>query len=107
MTYRFNKVDLNQRLIVEVLREHGVSVQPLNAQKEGVTDLLCGYNSLNHLLEVKGPAGKLTPAQIKWHSEWNGPLAIVHSPEEAFIAVGLSSCQVEGCQYHTGACHGH
>ena len=103
--YKFNRVDLTQAPIVKALREHGVSVQPLNAQKEGVVDLLCAYNNVNSLLECKSEGGKLTPAQVKWHGAWNGPISICYTPEQSFLAVGLSSCASagKGCEYHTGA----
>ena len=34
------------------------------------------------LIEVKDGYGKLTEAELKFHREYQGPLAIVHSPEE-------------------------
>ena len=98
---KFNKIDLNQREIVEALRSHGVSVFSLAGAKQGCPDLVVGISTAVCLLEVKGPSGKLTPAQVKWHSEWRGPLAVVHSPVEAFAAVGLFTCASRGdCQYH-------
>ena len=99
----FSKVDKNQAEIVTALRNHGISVVSLAGARNGIPDLVCTTAALTGtcLLEVKGPSGKLTPAQVKWHSEWRGPLAVVHSPVEAFAAVGLYTCASRGdCQYH-------
>ena len=91
-----SRTDDNQQDIVAALRAIGVSVTLLHAVGGGCPDLLCGYldsdgNGRNILLEVKGLKGTLTPAQEKWHSEWNGQVAIVRSVEEAINVVRAGS----------------
>lgn len=84
---RNNKRDLNEREISKALFLAGCSVVALD--EAGVPDLLVGIRGKNYLLEVKGPRGKLTPAQEKWHHIWGGQATIVHSVDEALEAVGL------------------
>lgn len=99
---RANRVDANQPLIVKALRAHDVSVQPLNAQKDGCPDILCGWMGGCSVIEIKMPDGKLTPHQVGWHGEWKGQKAIAHSPEEAFTIIGMTTCASagKGCEYH-------
>lgn len=87
---RAARVDENQAEIVLGLRKFGASVQPLHAVGQGCPDLLVGYKG-NHLLEVKNPEKpkgdqQLTPRQVRWHEDWNGPIHVVRALEEA-IAV--------------------
>lgn len=78
----------------------------------GIPDALVGYKGLTVLLEIKlpqsafmrgGVGGKtardvaamdpqhdFTPAEVKFHREWNGqPIITVRSEVEALAAVGL------------------
>lgn len=94
MGYRRNAVDANQGEIVEELRKAGCTVSPTSQAGEGFPDLVVGRAGANYLLEVKDgakpPSGqKLTPKQVKWHSEWTGQVHVVNSVEQAFEAVGL------------------
>jgi hypothetical protein len=81
-------VDANQAEIVADLRKIGCSVQPLHAVGKGCPDLLVGYRGSNVLLEVKDgqkpPSDRyLTAAQVKWHRDWRGAVAVVTSFDEA------------------------
>lgn len=81
------KRDANEPEIIEVLRSAGAQVWQLS--EEGIPDLLVTKNGQTILMEVKMPKGKLTPAQEKFHAEWNGgSVFIVRSPEEALKAIG-------------------
>ena len=43
------------------------------------------------LLEVKAPGvGRLTPAQQEFIKTWKGDYAVVHCPNEALAAVGIT-----------------
>lgn len=89
---RAANTDRSQQPIVKALRDIGASVQILSHVGQGVPDLLVGYRHVNVLLEVKnaddGPAKRaLTVAEKDWHEAWGGQVAIVHSPEEAQVAV--------------------
>ena len=66
---RYNaKRDDNEKLIVEALRASGCSV----ARIDTPCDLLIGWRGLCLLAEVKGPKGKLTPAQEAFAASWRG-----------------------------------
>ena len=86
--------DLNSGEIVSALRKAGAVVRFIEFahQIRGCPDLLVGYGGVTWLLEVKGKRGRIRPEQEKFRAEWlgkGGPLAIVRSVAEAFVAVGL------------------
>ena len=83
------RVDQNQREIVEALRAVGAAVQILSDVGHGCPDLLVGYgrSHTNYLLEVKMPGAPLTADEIRWHQNWPGQIAVVHSPEEALMII--------------------
>jgi hypothetical protein len=89
---RASRVDVNQSDIVAALRAVGATVQPLHAVGQGCPDLLVGYKG-NWLLEVKDgskppSARKLTEAQIAWHRDWRGQVAVVEDVRSALAAIG-------------------
>lgn len=82
------KIDANQGLIVNALRQAGASVQSLAATGKGCPDLLVGYQGINYLMEVKDgnkvpSAQKLNIDQEHWHSVWRGSVHVVKSTDEA------------------------
>jgi hypothetical protein len=94
---RAAKIDANQPAIVKALRAHGCDVLSLAAVGDGCPDILVARPYFPHyyyLLEVKDgakppSARELTPAQVKFHAEWKGPIHVVTSVEEALDAVGI------------------
>ena len=94
---RAAKIDDNQPAIVKALRAHGCDVLSLAAVGNGCPDLLVSRPYYPHhyfLLEVKdgeksASRRELTPAQMKFHAEWKGPIHIVTSVDEALDAVGI------------------
>jgi hypothetical protein len=80
---RAYRVDKNQKDIVTSLRDAGYSVQHLHSVGAGCPDILVGINGINILIEIKEGDGKLTPAQIVWHSSWLGQVDIAKNKEEA------------------------
>jgi hypothetical protein len=84
-----SKVDVNQPEIVMALRAVGASVQHLHEVGKGCPDLLVVYRKKLYLLEVKAKDGKLTPQQEKWHQNWNGPVYVVRTIDEALVAIGV------------------
>ena len=89
---RAARVDANHTAVVSALRAAGCLVESLAGVGKGVPDLLVGYADKNHdlqfwMVEVKDgakakSAQALTPAQIKWHHDWDGHVvSIVDSPE--------------------------
>ncbi|MDQ7262239.1 hypothetical protein NM680_10580 [Paracoccus sp. PS-1] len=93
---RAAKADRNQSEIVAALRAVGASVQPLHAVGQGCPDLLVGFRGQCFAIEVKDgllpPSDrKLTPAQIKWHRDWRGHVAVVLTAEDALRVIGVES----------------
>ena len=85
---RAAKVDANQKEIVELLRQLGLTVQHLHNVGKGCPDLLVGHNGINYLIEVKdGLKGKLTKDQIVWHNDWKGQKIVIRSLAQALSFV--------------------
>jgi len=77
------KVDTNQREIVTALRTAGATVFSLASLGKGVPDLCIGFRGLTILLEIKGPKGKVNPAQAEWHARWGGsPVVVIRSVDD-------------------------
>jgi len=83
----WGKPDANQPAIVAALRKVGVSVHPMSADGSGCPDLLCSYRGYVTLLEVKQPGKKLTPAQVRWHANWDSfsPVYVVETIDDALL----------------------
>lgn len=82
------RVDDNQTLIVQTLRQYGASVQPLHTVGKGCPDLLVGFKGVNFLIEIKDglkipSKRRLTPDQQNWHELWAGQVTIVTNCAEA------------------------
>jgi hypothetical protein len=76
--------DANEAAMVKELRALGFLVQQLH-QGDGVPDLMvCCWGRIM-LFEVKDPAKKpsqrkLTPAQVRWHEQWQtAPVYVVET----------------------------
>jgi len=82
------KTDRNQAEIVAALRAAGASVRTIHRIGSGLPDLLVGYRGRNYLLEIKSPAGTLTPDETEFFQSWRGQVAIVRTPTEALAAIG-------------------
>ena len=52
--------------------------------------LACKHEKL-WLIEVKGPKGKLTPAQVEFMATWPGVVHIVRSVDDALRLVGVQT----------------
>lgn len=84
------KRDANEAEIVRALELAGWAVIPVS--DTGVMDLLCIRRGVIRLLEVKGPKGKLTPAQERTFARIHaagGTVHVVRTPAEALHAVAL------------------
>ena len=77
------KVDANQAAIAGALRASGASVLDLSRVGQGCPDILAAKGEKSWLIEVKGPNGKLTPDQVRFHREWQGAVRIVTSIDDA------------------------
>lgn len=84
-------LDNNQAEIVTALRDIGTTVFITSAVGGGCPDLICGFNGIIFVLEIKNPKtpyGRkgLTASQRKFWDKWSAPGAIVHSIDEALTA---------------------
>lgn len=76
---RARKIDANQRDIVDAFRKHGCSVWHTHMVGGGFPDIVVGYRRRNHLVEIKGPKGKLNSLQESWIKSWAGKVHVVRS----------------------------
>lgn len=91
-----SKSDKNAGEIVSALRAAGCVVRFIKFDFDvaGCPDVLVGCGGTTWLLELKVKGGRLSDAQKKFHAEWvgrGGPLAVVRTVPEAFVAVGLDA----------------
>lgn len=94
MTHKHGRTDANHAEIVAALRSIGVSVVSTADIGDGFPDLIAGYRGVNVLLEVKDGSKppsrrKLTPDEIKFHTDWHGKIYTVFSAEDALNVVTL------------------
>ncbi len=88
------KQDANASAIVSALRAAGCVVRYIDCPVGvgGIPDILVGFQGKTYLMELKVRLGRLNPKQKEFHASWNGgPLAVVHSVDEALRVVGLLS----------------
>jgi len=84
---RAAKVDGNHAEIVDALRAMGCSVQSLAKVGNGCPDVVVGWRGRNVLLEIKQEGETFTPAQKKWHAEYQGRAHVVRSIQEAVMVL--------------------
>ena len=78
------RTDAHHAYIRDALRAAGVLVFDTSAVGHGYPDLVCGYQGRIIMLEIKEPAGRLTPAQIEFFERWQGyPVYVVRNLEDA------------------------
>jgi hypothetical protein len=95
------KVDLGHGEIRDELRAKGYAVSDFSHLGGGFPDLAVFLDDpdaspfeRSHaggrtvLLEIKSKRGKLTPAQVRFHALWKGPLYTVRSVVEALAVLG-------------------
>lgn len=82
---RAARVDANHLDICHVLRQSGQSVFSTAALGNGFTDAVTAFRGINYLVEIKDGNKKwnLTPDQVKFHVEWQGPIIILDSIQSA------------------------
>jgi len=88
------RVDENQKAIAQALRQAGASVAECHAVGAGFPDLCVGWQGQTFLIEVKNPdkpksKRQLTDAQVRWHNQWCGHVAVVETVREALEAIGI------------------
>ena len=103
---RRGRADNNQKEIARALRQVGAKVHHLHTVGNGCPDLLVGWRGQTYLIEVKNLDGRgsiLTPEQETWHKAWTGgPVAVIHSEDEALAAIGVINREESHDQLATG-----
>lgn len=84
------RVDANQREIVAALRGIGVDVHITSDLGHGFPDLCVGFGGRNLLIEVKCAGAPLTANELRWHRDWRGQVAVVHSVEEVLALIRMT-----------------
>jgi len=86
---RAKRVDVNQKEIVQALRQLGATVTDLSGVGQGCPDLLVGFKKHTYLIEIKRDnKAKFTQQQVKWHNEWQGgTVSRIESIDEAVALV--------------------
>lgn len=84
---RVARVDGNQKKIAEIFRKAGASVACTHQLGHGFPDLVVGFNGRTILIEVKDgdkapSARQLTEDERKFHSQWQGAIAVVAHESE-------------------------
>ena len=84
--------DANQSEIVAALRELGATVTVLSQVGYGCPDILVGWHGINYTMEIKDGSKspsrqQLTPAEMRWHNEWQGQRAVVNSISAAISVI--------------------
>ena len=84
--------DANQGRIVRALRDVGATVTVLSQVGYGCPDILVGFRGINYTMEIKDGSKspsrqQLTPAEMRWHNEWQGQRAVVNSISAAISVI--------------------
>lgn len=91
---RAAKVDTNQNPIVKDLRSiFGECILDLSRVGGGCPDLLVAVRGVNLLMEIKTDSGRLTPAQIRFHRNWPGQVAVARTLADALAIIERETCQ--------------
>jgi hypothetical protein len=85
---RAAKVDRNHAEIIRTIRSHSFCVFDASAYGSGFPDAAVSFGGRTWLIEIKDGAKypsqrKLTEAQVKFHAEWQAPIAIIETVEQA------------------------
>lgn len=91
---RAARVDGNQKQLVSLWRDMGISVAVTSSSHGGFTDTVLGYGGLTVLAEIKDPSKplrdrKLTPDQVKFHNEFKGAITVVETEQQAIELANL------------------
>lgn len=81
MSYKFNRVDGNQKEIARGLRAIGYSVRLTHMVKKGFPDMAIGRAGFTLLVENKMPGERLTLDEREFFDAWNGAAIIGESVE--------------------------
>lgn len=84
---RAAKVDLTHGEVVDGLRAMGISVASTAGVGKGFPDIVWSWKGRMGLMEIKSPGERLNPIQKRFHSEWQAPIPVVYSFQDALMVV--------------------
>lgn len=81
------KADKNQPELFKQVRKLGFSIVSVHEVGKGCPDAIIGARGRNYLIEIKDPlkppsARKLTPDELRFHSEWKGQVSVVETIDD-------------------------
>lgn len=83
--------DNNHAIIVDAIRKAGGDVLDTSALGHGIPDLIVMTKVGIQLAEIKNPqtqyGKRLSKYQVKWATEWKGPIYILRTIEDAIAFV--------------------
>ena len=81
--YQVHQTDQNAPLVIDAIKAAGGAWEPLHRPVDGLVsvDGVCGA------AEIKTRLGKLRPSQEAFLKRFQGPVAILRTPEDAFAFV--------------------
>jgi len=85
-----NKTDENHAEIRDAVRAAmpDASVQDMSGSGGGFPDLCIGWRGFNFLVEIKRKkGGRLTNAQVGFHQNWQGQVAVCSTPAEVVASM--------------------
>lgn len=87
MSYKFSKVDDNQKQLVAAFRKLGYVVHHTHQSGSGFPDIvICSPAGHMELIEIKDGSKptsqqKLTPDQVRFHNNWPRKIPVINSLE--------------------------
>lgn len=86
------RTDTNQKELVKVMRQMGMSVAVTSSAHDGFTDTVVGFGGVTVLVEIKDgnkslSRRKLTPAQVVFHDEFKGAITVIETVDQAIELV--------------------
>ena len=101
---RHGRRDTTHASIRAGLRSVGVVVHDTGDAGNDFPDLVCGWKGTTYLLECKSGKGKESDGQAAARAAWRGgPWAVVHSLDEALLALGIVDDSVRRLRAMLGA----
>lgn len=84
------RTDRNQKEMVELLRDLGLSVRVTSDLGKGFPDLTVGYNDRTYLVELKDGSKppscrKLTTDEQEFFDNWKGHACVIETINEAIV----------------------
>lgn len=94
------RTDANHTVVVNEIKAAlpESTVFDLSGAGRGISDIIVGFRGRNYLIEIKDSAKapsarKLTPAQERFHVEWQGQIDVCHNAAEVLAVIARTETQ--------------